>query len=88
MAQINVKTTVTAPSEVNIPLVRADHHDTSNVFRVFFELCLAFFFCLLGNVLSIEKITTIHYLALGFSGIAAIACFVMTVIYSKKSRCL
>ena len=41
MATINVKTTVSAPSEINIPLVRADYHAMSNVFRVFFEVFLA-----------------------------------------------
>ena len=47
MATINVKATVSAPSEINIPLVRADYHATSNVFRVFFEVSLACFF---GNL--------------------------------------
>ena len=48
MATINVKATVSAPSEINIPLVRADYHAMSNIFRLFFEFFLAVFSGTLG----------------------------------------
>ena len=86
MAQINIKTTVTAPEELTIPLVRADHHDTSNIFRISFEVTMAFFFCLLGSALSLEERTIIHYLSLVASAIAAIFFMTVTIVFSRKSR--
>jgi hypothetical protein len=41
MARINVRVTVTAPEEINIPSVRANYSSTANIFRVFFEIFLS-----------------------------------------------
>ena len=86
MAKIDVKATVTAPAEVTIPLVRADHHETSNIFRIFFEIFISLFSGLLGYVLSIETPDKIHYFSLTICGIAAIVFLIISFIYGKKSK--
>ena len=32
---------VSCPSEITVPLVRADYLETSNIFRIFFEVFLS-----------------------------------------------
>ena len=86
MAKIDVKAVVTAPSEITIPLVRADHHQTSNVFRVAFEVFLALFGGLMGHVLSIDKPEVIHFLFLGVCGFAAVIFLCCSLKAGKKSK--
>lgn len=68
MPNLNVKANVTAPAEINIPLVRADQLHTSNVFRIVFEVCLAFFASLIGVMLSINEPTGLHWIFVVFTG--------------------
>jgi len=86
MAKIDVKAIVTAPAEVTIPLVRADHHETSNVFRVCFEVFLSLFSGLLGYVLSLENPEVIHYVSLSICGLASLVFLVITFVYGSKSK--
>ena len=86
MATINVKATVSAPSEINIPLVRADYHATSNVFRVFFEVSLACFF---GNLRAIQTMTqppTIYWVVLGVFTVFGAAFLGCSLYYNKSSK--
>lgn len=73
MANVRVNTKVSAPTEIDIPLVRADHHNTGNIFRLFFEIFMSLFSVLLGYTLSIEILQPIHYIALIVTGVAALA---------------
>ena len=69
MAVFNVKATVSAPEEINIPLVRADLHAVGNLFRVFFELFLSFFSATLGAVMTMgDAATTFHLVVLWTCG--------------------
>lgn len=87
MARINVKATVTAPPEINIPLVRADQAHTANVFRVFFEIFLSLFSTLLGYALGLEeKATTIHWLFVIVMGLSALAFLITSSVVSRKAR--
>ena len=87
MARINVKATVTAPEEINIPLVRADHASTSNIFRIFFEIFLSIFSCMLGFVLSLPKTEKIHWVSLTIFGIASFAFLFISINFSNQSKC-
>lgn len=78
MARLDVKATITAPDEIQIPLVRADQLHTSNVFRVAFEVCLAVTASLLGVVLSITAVTTLHWAFFSFSGILSIVFLILS----------
>lgn len=86
MAKISgVKTTVSAPSEINIPLIRADHHATANIFRVFFEFFLACFSGTLGTVLAMAKTPTVYWVMLAILGIAALASVGCSLYYGRSS---
>lgn len=79
MAMLDVKATITAPDEITIPLVRADQLHTRNVFRVAFEVCLAVTTSLLGVMLSIPDITSLHWAFFGFSGLMACVFLALSV---------
>jgi len=79
MAKLNVKATITAPEEIQIPLVRADQLHTSNVFRIAFEVCLAVAASLLGVILSIAAATDLHWAFFGFSSILSIVFLVLSI---------
>lgn len=85
MAKFDVKTNVSAPSEITIPLIRADHASTSNVFRIFFEIFLSIFSTLLGYILSVSDRQFIHWIFLAICGLAALAFLVLSIRYGKDS---
>lgn len=86
MATINVKATVSAPSEINIPLVRADLYATSNVFRIFFEAFLAFFSGILGAVLTMAEIPAIYWIVLVISGVCALVFGGCAFYFGRSSK--
>jgi hypothetical protein len=86
MARLDVKATVTAPSEINIPLVRGDHHEVSGVFRVCFEVALSVFSTLFGYVLSLSTPEKFHWLALTVAFLAMGSFLYLSHSYSKKSK--
>jgi len=86
MARLDVKATVTAPSEINIPLVRGDHHEVSGIFRTCFEVALSIFSTLIGYTLSIPSLERIHWFGLVIAGGAMIAFILLSANYGKKSR--
>ena len=86
MATINVEATISAPSKINIPLVRADHHATANVFRVIFEVSLSGFWATAGAVLTMPQPTAVHWVLLVvfvFFGLTFLGC---TLYYGKSSK--
>ena len=86
MATINVKATVSAPSEINIPLIRADDLRTSNVYRVFFEVFLAGFSTTFGVVLTMTQPTIVHWVLLGVFAIPAVAFLICFFHYGKAPK--
>ena len=86
MARINVKANITAPEEINIPLVRADYSSTANIFRVFFEVFLSLFATLLGYILALENPTRVHWTFLGVTGVSALAFAICSFVFSRKSH--
>ena len=86
MATIDVKATISAPSEINIPLVRADYHATSNVFRVFFEVFLAGFSATFGAILTMPQPPTIYWVVLGVFMVSGAASLGYSLYYGKSSK--
>ena len=86
MAIIDVKANVTAPSQVTIPLVRADYHAVSSVFRVFFEVFLAGSSTTLGAILAMPKPKTIHWVMLCAFGLSAAAFLLCAFCFGRSSR--
>lgn len=86
MAEINIPTTVTAPDQIQVELVRADHVQTTSVFRTFFEVFLSATSTLFGFILSEDKVTTIHWCFFSIMSGACIAFLIMTIRLHKNSR--
>ena len=86
MAKIDIKATVSAPSEINIPLVRADYHAMSNVFRVFFEVFLVFSSTTFGAILTMTEPQIIYWVVLGVFAISGATFLVCSLYYTKSSK--
>ena len=86
MATLNIKTNVSGPSEINIPLVRADYAHHSHVFRTCFEVSLSIFSTLLGYVLGLTETQRIHWVFLLLCGAATIAFLILSYRATKSSR--
>ena len=88
MAKFDIKTTVTAPNEISIPLVRGDHHEVSGIFRVCFEVALSIFSTLLGYSLSLPSLDRIHWIGLVIGLLAVIAFLRLTYTFLGKNLVL
>jgi hypothetical protein len=90
MAKLNVKTEVEGPDEIKINLVREDYLETSNTYRIFFEICLAITGAILGNVISIvnesKTVPTINWIFLTVMICGCIAFLLMTGKNYKKAK--
>lgn len=83
MARINTKLSIQAPEEINVPLVRADHLETSNVFRLCFEIFLAITASLVGVVLSTDNVEKLLWAFLTVTTIASIGFLVLSYKYKN-----
>lgn len=61
MPNLNVNTTIKAPENIEIELVRLDALSTSSTYRVFFEIFLSVSSALLGVNLSVQSATMLHW---------------------------
>ena len=86
MATLDVKATITGPDEIKIPLVRADLHNTQNIFRLFFEVFLALVSGLLGNAAQQESLSGIHWFSIVIFGVSALAFLGLTIYYGLSKQ--
>jgi hypothetical protein len=86
MARLEIKTTVTAPTTIDIPLVRADHAATSHIFRTFFEVALSIFTTLLGYILGLESTLKIHWVFLVLMFAATLAFLILSIRAGRSSK--
>ena len=86
MTKIDVKANISAPSEINIPLVRGDHQEMSNIFRIFFEVSLACFSGTLGAVLTMPQTPTFYWVVLSIFGCFGLASLKFTFSFGKSSE--
>lgn len=86
MAKLVVRTSVSAPTEINIPLIRADHAHTSHVFRTCFEVSLSIFSTLLGYVLGLSSTIRIHWVFLGVFALATLAFLALSYRASSTAK--
>ena len=80
-----IKTTVSGPSVINIPLVRADYHETANIFRVAFEIFLSLFSATLGALLVMPQWPIIYFLLLIVWMLLGAVCLRFTYSYGRSS---
>lgn len=86
MPKIDTRLSISAPAEINVPLVRADHLSTSNIFRAVFEVFLSLSSAIVGVVLSIEKVTNLHWAFLSVTGVAALVFLCLSVWFGRRAR--
>ena len=80
LVKVPVNTTVSGPTEeINIPLVRADHYVTANVFRLAFEVFLTIASATGGVVGTMPDPTTFHLVTFVIFGLAALAFMLCSV---------
>jgi len=86
MANLEVNTTVTAPSNIDIQLVRADIMYMSSTFRVFFEIFLSLTSALLGTILSIPEPSAFHWITLVVCVFFTATFLALSIRKQKESR--
>jgi len=87
MAKIDVRTQVEGPDEIRITLVREDYLETSNTYRLFFEICLALAGTILGCIISlINEKKTVPILDWIFLGVMISGCIAFLIMTSKNYK--
>ena len=80
-----IKTTVSGPSLINIPLIRADYHETANIFRVSFEIFLSLFSATSGALITMPKRPIIYFVVLAICVLLGGASLWFTYSYGRSS---
>jgi hypothetical protein len=79
MPNLKVNAKISAPQNIEIPLVRADLLHVSSTFRVCFEVALSLTSTLLGYVLALSVVLPIHWVFLATTALAASAFLILSV---------
>lgn len=91
MAKMNVKTAVQGPDEIRINLVREDYLETSNTFRIFFEIFLALAGALIGSIISTlndsKNVLPITWIFFVVMIVCCISFLTLTLKNYKKAKC-
>ena len=85
MEIIDTKVSLSAPTEINVTLVRADYSSTSNVFRIMFELFIAISSALMSVNLSIA-VTKLHWIFFAVTSFSSALFLGLSLWYSRKAR--
>ena len=80
-----VQATVSAPSNITVRLVRADHHTTANIFRICFEVFLALLSVTIGAVIQMTNVPTVYCAILIVCAIFAVVFVALSVYYEWLS---
>lgn len=86
MAKINIPTKIDIPDVMEVRLVREDILETSNIFRVFFEIFLALFGGVFGVSLSSQKFDFIHWFLFTFLLILTGVFLYLSYKYNNKAK--
>ena len=90
MARIDIKTEVQGPDEIRINLVREDYLETSNTFRIFFEICLAISCAVFGSLLSFlndsKEVPLLNWIFLIVMIIGSSSFLILSIKNYKKAR--
>ena len=82
----DIKTRVIGPEEIVVQMVRSDYLSISNIFRVFFDIFLALTSVMVGVILSVTKVTVLHWLFLLVVAISMFSFLITSLVYKKKAR--
>lgn len=85
MAIIDTRLSLSAPTEINVSLVRADYLATSGIFRSMFDIFLAISSALIGATLS-SSVSTLHWIFLGVTSLSSIVFLGLSVWFGRRAR--
>lgn len=83
---VDVRALVTAPDEIEVPLVRGDFFGISTAFRCFFELFLAITATLFGVILTLPKITIVLWIFFLFVFCMMLVFLLLSLVYYSKAK--
>ena len=86
MAKIDINTNVQAPDEIRINLVREDYLETSNNYRLFFEVCLAITGATTGNLISFDKVADVPVINWIFLAVMILGCIAFLTMYIRNYK--
>lgn len=85
--QFNIAPRIILPKRPILRYVRVELLDTATIFRVFFDVFLAFFMAALGAAFSAaNQIGTMHKAFLWVTGVAALAFLALDIIWMIRAR--
>jgi hypothetical protein len=91
MANLDIKTDIQGPDQIKINLVREDHLDTSNIFRICFEVFLAIGCAILGSIISLlndnKIVPFMNWFFLGLMVLCCISFLILSIVYYKNAKC-
>ena len=79
MANLKVNARITAPENIDIPLVRADVMRVSATFRTFFEVFLSLTSALIGHMLSLQETIPLHWVSLTVVALATLVFLILSL---------
>lgn len=86
MAKISIPTKIDIPDNIEVRLVREDILETSNIFRIFFEIFLALFGGVFGVFLSSQKFEFIHWFLFAFLFVLTGVFLYFSYRYNSKAK--
>jgi hypothetical protein len=90
MAKVEIPTNFQIPDEISITFVREDFLETSNNYRIFFEICIGITFAFLGAMVELSSdnkpIPFLDKLCLVLFGAGGVTFFLLTRSNYKKAK--
>jgi|WetSurMetagenome_2_1015567.scaffolds.fasta_scaffold00003_4 hypothetical protein len=86
MTKISIPTKIDIPDNIEVRLIREDTLETSNIFRIMFEITLALFGGVFGFFLTNKEFSFIHYFLFFLLLISCAVFLILTNRYLKKSK--
>lgn len=86
MTKINIPTKLNIPDSIEVRLVREDILDTSNLFRILFEIFLAILAGLVGSYITLTQFSFIHWFLLTLLILLTALFLYFWIKFYKKSK--
>lgn len=86
MTKISIPTKIDIPDNIEVRLVREDILETSNIFRIFFEIFLALFGGVFGVFLTFQKFEFIHWFLFAFLFVLSGVFLYLSYRYNSKAK--
>lgn len=86
MTKINIPVKINIPESIEVRLVREDFLDTSNIFRILFEIFIALFAGISGAYITLKELSFIHWLLFSLLLILSGIFLYLWVKFYQKSK--